>query len=127
MADPGGNGGGARGFALVEVLVLLALLGVVSGLVVMAFENASGDAGASPCRAERSLVRAAVDAYVSSTGTYPTAAAAGGARHTALDLLDGYASTSDDPPIRLKTVPPDYTIDDFGHVIPNATDPHGCT
>jgi general secretion pathway protein G len=117
-----------RGFTLVEMLIVIVLLGVLAGIVVFAVGNATSNAKATGCNAEKRTINEALESYKANTGVYPTAAAAGGGSHTAMDLLSGNAATTPAFGTLLKSVPALYAIDDSGNVSPTtAGTAAGCT
>jgi len=117
-----------RGFTLVELLIVIVLLGILSGIVVFAVGNMTTNAKTTGCSAEKRTIDEALESYKANAGVYPTAAAAGGGSHTAMDLLTGSAATTPPFGTLLKTVPNLYTIDDAGAVSPTtAGTAAGCT
>jgi general secretion pathway protein G len=61
-----------KGFTLVELLVVIVILGILAAVVVFAVGGTTDNAQDKACKAERSTVEAAVEAYKASTGDYPT-------------------------------------------------------
>jgi len=117
-----------RGFSLVELLIVIVILGILAGIVVFAVGNMTSNAKATGCDAEKTTIRTALETYKANTGVYPTAAAAGGGGHTAMDLLTGNATTTPAFGSPLKTVPSLYTIDNSGGLTPTAQGTTaGCT
>ena len=115
-----------RGFTLVELLIVIVIMGVLAGIVVFAVGNLTSGASTTGCAAEKTTLKHALEIYKANTTVYPTAAAAGGGSHTALDLLDGNAATTPSFGTILKSVPADYTINDTGVISVNGTNPNGC-
>jgi prepilin-type N-terminal cleavage/methylation domain-containing protein len=115
-----------RGFTLVEMLIVIVLLGILSGIVVFAVGNMTTNAKSTGCSAEKTTIREALESYKSNAGVYPTAAAAGGGGHTAMDLLDGQAATAPTFGTLLKTVPANYQVDDSGNITAIAGNAGGC-
>ena len=116
-----------QGFTLVELLIVIVILGILAGIVVFAVGNMSSNAKATGCSAEKTTISEALESYKSQTGTYPTATAASGGSHTAMDLLTGNAATTPAFGTLLKAVPADYTIDNSGNITAIASTAGGCT
>ena len=116
------------GFTLVELLVVIVILGILAGIVVFAVANMTTNAKATGCKAEKTTVMDALESYKAQAGVYPTAAAAGGGAHKAMDLLTGNAATAPPFGTLLKTVPVNYDVDNSGVVSPTAAGTAaGCT
>jgi general secretion pathway protein G len=117
------------GFTLVELLIVIVLLGIMAGIVVFAVGNSTTNAKAAGCAAEKTTLRDALESYKAHTGVYPTAAAAGGGSHHAIDLLDGQAATVPVSGTLLKAAPADYTVDDQGNgvISVNGSNPNACS
>src|SRR5277367_5821153 len=81
-----------RGFTLVELLIVIVILGILAGIVVFAVGNLTGNAKSTGCNAEKNTINQALESYKARAGVYPTAAAAGGGAHKAMDLLTGNAA-----------------------------------
>jgi prepilin-type N-terminal cleavage/methylation domain-containing protein len=109
-----------RGFTLVELLIVIVILGILAGIVVFAVGNMTSNAKTTGCNAEKTTIQDALESYKAQAGVYPTAAAAGGGSHAAMDLLTGNAATTPPFGTLLKTVPVLYTIDDSGNLSPTA-------
>ena len=76
--------------------------------------------------AEKTTISEALEAYKARAGVYPTAAAAGGGSHVAMDLLDGQAASAPPFGTLLKSVPANYTVDDSGTITPISGNAGGC-
>ena len=88
----------------------------------------TSNAKTTGCAAEKTTISEALESYKAHTGAYPTAAAAGGGSHTAMDLLTGNAATTPTFGTLLKTVPANYTIDDSrDHQRDRRGNADGCT
>lgn len=116
-----------RGFTLVELLIVIVILGILAGIVVFAVGNMTSNAKTTGCNAEKTTISEALESYKANTGVYPTAAAAGGGAHKAMDLLTGNAATTPSFGTLLKSVPADYDIDNSGNITAIAGNSGGCT
>lgn len=62
------------GFTLVELLIVIAILGVLAGVVVFSVAGIQDDSQTAACSAEASTVKAAEEAYFVRNKAYATAA-----------------------------------------------------
>lgn len=119
-----------QGFTLVELLIVIVILGILSGIVVFAVGNVTTNAKTNACATEKATVSTALEAYKAVTGAYPTALAAGTGHH-AIDLLDGVVAAPAGVGTLLKSVPTGYTVDDAGagtvSAVTGGGGPNGCT
>lgn len=67
----GAGSGNDGGFTLVELLIVIVVLGILSGIVVTGVAKFRSDAATAACKADVSTVAVAADAYDASVGTYP--------------------------------------------------------
>jgi prepilin-type N-terminal cleavage/methylation domain-containing protein len=117
-----------RGFTLVELLIVIVILGILASIVVFAVGSLTANAKATGCKAEKTTIMNALESYKAQAGSYPTAVAAGGGAHKAMDLLTGNAATAPPFGTLLKTVPVNYDIDNSGVISPTvAGTAAGCT
>jgi prepilin-type N-terminal cleavage/methylation domain-containing protein len=65
-------GGDEQGFTLVELLIVIVVLGILSGIVAFGVSTFKADATKSACNADVATVSTAADAFEASTGAYPT-------------------------------------------------------
>jgi prepilin-type N-terminal cleavage/methylation domain-containing protein len=116
-----------QGFSLVELLIVIVILGILAGIVVFAVGNMTSNAKTTGCNAEKTTISDALESYKAQAGVYPTAAAACGGSHKAMDLLDGNAATS--PPFGtiLKSVPANYDVDNSGNITAISGNAARCT
>jgi general secretion pathway protein G len=63
--------GGDQGFTLVELLIVIVVLGILSGIVVFGVGRFRQDATAAACKADVATVSVAADAFDATTGAYP--------------------------------------------------------
>lgn len=63
--------GNDQGFTLVELLIVIVVLGILSGIVVFGVGKFRADAQVAACNADVKTVSVAADAYDAGTGTYP--------------------------------------------------------
>lgn len=59
------------GFTLVEILLVVAILGILAGVAVIGVRGRTDKANKSACRASIQAIRTAIDAYDVDNGTYP--------------------------------------------------------
>jgi general secretion pathway protein G len=68
-----GNRRGRAGFTLVEVLLVVAILGILAGVVVVSFSGKQKGAMIKATRASIAAVCTAIDLYEVDNGVYPSA------------------------------------------------------
>lgn len=97
---------GQSGFTLIELLIVIAILGILAGVVAFAVGGSTDTANKNACATEKSTVETALEAYKADKGNYPT---------NLLDLVTG-------PPKYLKTDPTSkWTyVSATGVITPNA-------
>lgn len=61
-----------QGFTLVELLIVIVVLGILSGIVVFGVGSFRSDATAAACKADVATVSVAADAFDAKTGAYPS-------------------------------------------------------
>lgn len=61
-----------RGFTLVELLVIIAILGVLAGIVVYSVSGVTNNAQRNACLMEANNMRTAVEVFRQQVGVYPT-------------------------------------------------------
>jgi prepilin-type N-terminal cleavage/methylation domain-containing protein len=61
---------GEAGFTLVELLIVVAILGILAGVVVFSVAGVQNDSLANACKAEASTLRTAEEAYFVKNKTY---------------------------------------------------------
>lgn len=62
---------GDSGFTLVELLIVIVVLGILSGVVLFGVARFRSDANAAACKADLATVNVAADAYDAQTGNFP--------------------------------------------------------
>jgi prepilin-type N-terminal cleavage/methylation domain-containing protein len=62
------------GFTLVELLIVIVILGILTGIVVFAVGAFSDRGQSAACKSDKKTVEVAVEAYRAKTGNYPTSA-----------------------------------------------------
>jgi prepilin-type N-terminal cleavage/methylation domain-containing protein len=67
---------GEHGFTLVELLIVIVVLGILSGVVLFGVARFRGDATLAACKSDVATVTLAADAYQAQTGNYPADVAA---------------------------------------------------
>ena len=61
------------GFTLVELLIVIAILGILAGVVVFSVAGIQDNSQTAACKTEASTVKAAEEAYYAKNKTYATA------------------------------------------------------
>lgn len=74
---------GQQGFTLIEILLVIAVLGVLAGIVVFSVRDTTPRATESACAIERRTIRTALNSYRVDRGSYPTAVQGLGALESA--------------------------------------------
>jgi prepilin-type N-terminal cleavage/methylation domain-containing protein len=104
------------GFTLVELLIVIVILGILTGIVVFAVGGFSDRGQSAACKTDRKTIEVAVEAYRAKVGNYPTAGSS--ALNYGLLISGGYLREA--PSIA------NYTIDlADGGVITVTTPPAG--
>jgi general secretion pathway protein G len=62
------------GFTLVELLIVIVILGILTGIVVFAVGGFSDRGQSAACKTDKKTVEVALEAYRAKTGAYPTGA-----------------------------------------------------
>ncbi|MDT7788464.1 MAG: hypothetical protein QOF58_6883 [Pseudonocardiales bacterium] len=62
------------GFTLVELLIVIAILGILAGVVVFSVAGIQDNSQTAACKTEASTVKGAEEAYYAANKTYATAA-----------------------------------------------------
>jgi type II secretion system protein G len=65
----------ARGFTLIEILIVVVILGILAAVIIPQFTNAADTASISSARTQLQTMRSQIELYRAQgpTGTYPTA------------------------------------------------------
>jgi len=90
----------ARGFTMVEMLIVIAVIGIMSALVISAFSNAAQDTRRVVARQQQAAVQNAVNAWVNSVSQQQGLAQArnlynlAGSSKGRLQLVQGYLDES---------------------------------
>ncbi len=67
----------ARGFTLIEILIVVVILGILAAVIIPQFTNAADDASISSARTQLQTMRSQVELFRSQTGSYPAASGTG--------------------------------------------------
>jgi general secretion pathway protein G len=63
----------ARGFTLIEILIVVVILGILAAVIIPQFTNAADDASVSSARTQLQTMRSQIELYRSQQGSYPAA------------------------------------------------------
>lgn len=87
---------GSRGFTLVEMLLVVAVIGIMTSLVIAAVTNSSADARLVIARQQQATVQEALNAWIASTNSTgaQTAYQAAGTASAKIDLIKKYLDTN---------------------------------
>ena len=67
----------ARGFTLIEILIVVVILGILAAVIIPQFTNAADDASVSSARTQLQTMRSQIELYRSQQGSYPAASGTG--------------------------------------------------
>ncbi len=94
MKLPANSGRRPAAFTLIELLLVIAVIGIMSALVVTALSNASGDAHTAMARQQQAVMQEALNAWIagasSGSGSLSTARASYNANSNKLTLISSY-------------------------------------
>jgi general secretion pathway protein G len=96
---------------LVELLIVIVILGILSGIVVFAVGNMTTNAKTNGCTAEKTTLSTALEEYKAQAGVYPA---------TITGLTAGSGAL-------LKSTPLNYQIDGSGNISPIPGNSGGCS
>jgi prepilin-type N-terminal cleavage/methylation domain-containing protein len=65
------DGSDDAGFTLMEMLIVIVVLGILSGIVIFGVSNIKSNSKDSACKAEKASVETALETYKAKTGSYP--------------------------------------------------------
>ena len=65
---------GQSGFTLIELLIVIAILGILGGVVIFAVGGTTDSARKSACSIDRASIETALEAFKGDKGGYPTGA-----------------------------------------------------
>lgn len=94
-----------RGFTLIELMIVVAIIGILAAVAVPNFIDATDEAKAARIQADLSTIGSAVELYYVKHGSYPTALSE---LVTASDGSSGYLRSEPKPP-----------ADDLSYVVGN--------
>ena len=120
-----GNGRARRrrnsaGFTIIEVLVVLAIIGLIVSLIGPRLFNQLGSARVKTAAIQMESISAALDLFYLDTGRYPTAAEG----LSALALRPGDAPNWNGPYLRGSGIPKDPWSNDFVYRAPGRDSPY---
>jgi general secretion pathway protein G len=98
---------GESGFTLVELLIVIAILGILAGVVVFSVAGITDNGTTAACSTEASTVRTAQEAFYAKSTATPKAYAADAAALVTAKLLAGtptYTTTSSTTPFATYSV-----------------------
>ena len=107
-----------RGFSLIELLIVIAILGILAVVVVLSVGGTTTSAKSKACTADFKTLQIAAEAYNASTGGYPTTDAALSSPTAYLQQADASFT------VEAAANPTTATA---LHISPKSGNPNGCT
>jgi prepilin-type N-terminal cleavage/methylation domain-containing protein len=110
------------GFTLVELLIVVAILGILAGIVTLSLIGLTGTAKTQACTQELTTVQTAMDAYIAAHGAPQQVTAQGTATNDMQNNAAGVALYNPNPTstnasyTRNPTTQQKYTWDQYGKV-----------
>ena len=83
-----------RGFATLEVILMVMVIGILASIAIPRFGNVTAEANTAKIRADLSTIDTAISVYYMENGSYPTG--------TAISILNDYLKGASDikPPLK---------------------------
>lgn len=79
-----------RGFTLLEMMVVVAIIAVLAGVLIPNFSRARSQAQTSACVGNEKIIATALELYFTDKQSYPATATIGGSGSTFMTAMSGY-------------------------------------
>src|ERR1700674_4809193 len=86
---------GERGFTLIELMIVVAIIAILAGILIPNFVNARAQAQTAACESNMRAIATALELYYADNQVYPTAA--GAAVQPSLMTANGVAYLNNTP------------------------------
>ena len=105
-----------RGFTLLEMMVVVAIIAVLAGILIPNFSRARSQAQTSACVGNEKIIATALELYFTDKQAYPATSTVGGSGNTFMTAMSGYMNQTPIDPAAGSTGYYSYTNTSAGGV-----------